>query len=168
LFGLGSPLASTASVYFAVEPIRISPLLAPAFTFVLIFILAFSFLEILRLIAARTALSESSWGIALDIASEYFFSAWSSDWRGVGEIAGCRAAADTEPGSRPAWLVLSLSLVLLARRRRVLRRWATRHDGEEREQERENENIDHNHYDVFCPFFFALYFPDDGLALPIG
>jgi hypothetical protein len=47
LFGLGSPLASTASVYFAALPMTTSPLLTPAFTFVLIFILVFSFLEIL-------------------------------------------------------------------------------------------------------------------------
>ena len=33
-------LASTASVYFALEPMTISPLLAPAFTFVLIFTIA--------------------------------------------------------------------------------------------------------------------------------
>jgi hypothetical protein len=45
LFSLNSPLASTASVYFAVVPMMISPLLAPAFTFVLIFILMVSFLE---------------------------------------------------------------------------------------------------------------------------
>jgi hypothetical protein len=45
LFGLGSPLSSTASVYFAALPMTISPLLAPAFTFVLIFILMVSFLE---------------------------------------------------------------------------------------------------------------------------
>jgi hypothetical protein len=62
--------------------------------------------------------------------------------------------------------VLSLSLVPLARRRCVLWRWATRHDGEQKEQERENENDNHN--GGFCPFFFALYFPDDGLALPLG
>ena len=38
-------LASTASVYFAVEPMMISPVPPPALTFVLIIILVFSFLE---------------------------------------------------------------------------------------------------------------------------
>jgi hypothetical protein len=52
LFGLGSPFASTAAVYFPVEPPTwISPLVSPAFTFVLTFIAVFSFLENLMLIA---------------------------------------------------------------------------------------------------------------------
>ena len=60
---------------------------------VLIFILVFSFLENLIEFDCgddRRSLSqvgESRWILAL---REYFFSAWSSDWRGVGEIAGRR------------------------------------------------------------------------------
>ena len=64
--------------------------------------------------------------------------------------------------------MLSLSLVLLACRRRVLWRWSTRLKGEQKEQERENENTDYNDDGGFCPFFLALYFPDDGLALLLG
>ena len=64
----------------------------PAFTFVLIFILVFSFLE--KLIEVDCGenhrppiqVAESRWILLANI----FFSAWSSDWRGVGEIAGGR------------------------------------------------------------------------------
>jgi hypothetical protein len=87
------------------------------------------------------------------------------------EIRPSQASIPRKPGAwftRPAWFVLSLSLVPLVRRRCVLWLWATGHDGEQKEQERENENTDHNHHDGFCPFFFALYFPDDGMALPLG
>jgi hypothetical protein len=52
--------------------------------------------------------------------------------------------------------------------RRVLWRQVTREDGEENEQERNNENKGDDHESDFGPFFFALYFLDDGLALLLG
>jgi hypothetical protein len=99
LFGLGSPLASTASVYFAVVPMTISPLLAPAFTFVLIFMFVFSFLEKLIEVDCgerRRPLSqvgESPW----ILLREYIFSvsgvpigAEMARWQVVGVLAAIR------------------------------------------------------------------------------
>jgi hypothetical protein len=65
----------------------------PAFTCVLTFIFVFSFLEILSLIAAMAVAPLVKWLNRAGYYRRIFFSAWSSDWRGAGEIAGRRTAS---------------------------------------------------------------------------
>jgi hypothetical protein len=63
-------------------------------TFVLIFILVVSFLENLIEVdcgEGRSSLSQVAQSRWILLPREYFFSAWGSDWHGVGEFAGSRA-----------------------------------------------------------------------------
>jgi hypothetical protein len=53
----------------------------------------FSFLEILSLIAAMAVAPLVKWLNRAGYYRRIFFSAWSSDWRGAGEIAGRRTAS---------------------------------------------------------------------------
>jgi hypothetical protein len=113
--GVGPPLIAPAPALTPVLTFRPRAIvwlwfggIEPAFTCVLIFILVYSFLEILSLIAAMAVALLVK---LLNRAGYYwriFFSVWSSDWRGVGEITGRHTVTNTKAGFNARLFALRL------------------------------------------------------------